>query len=384
MGGISWDVNDVRPDGESSTDSGETHLIMKFNSSYLYAAGIFVAVVLLFTVGTALRSDAVIQSEDASDSHPLFEVVTRTVAASPRPAELRLRGRTETIRAVTVRAETGGRVVEAPILEGSPVSAGDVVCRLDVDARGAAVDQAEADLRARQLEYDAAAELMARGHRSSNQVAAMEAGRDAARAQLRAAREELANIELRVPFDGYFDGRDAEIGDFLRTGDPCGTVLQLDPILVIAEVAERDIMALEPGMPGSARLLSGQQVDGVIRFVERRANPATRTFRVELEVPNPDGAIRSGITAEIRLNLPLEPAHRVPASILALNSDGDLGVRIIENGDTVRFLPIELLSDDGEQVWVSGLPETAQIIVVGQDFVSDGTRVEVREAGASR
>ena len=130
MGGISWDVNDVRPDGESSTDSGETHLVMKFNSSYLYAAGIFVAVVLLFTVGTALRSDAVIQSDDASDSHPLFEVVTRTVAASPRPAELRLRGRTETIRAVTVRAETGGRVVEAPILEGSPVSAGDVVCRL--------------------------------------------------------------------------------------------------------------------------------------------------------------------------------------------------------------------------------------------------------------
>jgi membrane fusion protein, multidrug efflux system len=357
---------------------------MKLNTSYLAAAGIFVAVVLLFTLGTVFRGDAVTEPGTPVGEHPLFEVVSRSVTASPRPAELRLRGRTQAIRAVTIRAETGGRVVEAPILEGSPVQAGDVVCRLDVDARGAAVDQASADLRARQLEYDAAVELQARGHRSANNVAALEAARDGARAQLRAAREELANIELRVPFDGYFDGRDAEIGDFLRTGDPCGTVLQLDPILIVAEVAERDVGGLEPGMPGEARLLSGQRVDGTIRFVERRADPATRTFRVELEVPNPDGAIRSGVTSEIRLNLPPEPAHRVPASILALDSNGDLGVRIIENGDTVRFLPIRLLSDDGEQVWISGLPETAEIIVLGQDFVSDGTRVEVRREGASR
>jgi len=357
---------------------------MKFNTSYLSAAGIFVAVVLLFTLGTVFRSDAVTEPGAATGDAPLFEVVTRTVTAAPRPAELRLRGRTEAFRAVTIRAETGGRVVETPILEGSPVSAGDVVCRLDVDARGAAVDQAEAELRTRQLEYDAASELMSRGHRSANQVAAMEAVRDAARAQLRAAREELANIELRVPFDGYFDGRDAEIGDFLRTGDPCGTVLQLDPILIIAEVSERDVASLQPGMPGVARLLSGQQVNGEIRFVERRANPATRTFRVELEVPNPDGAVRSGVTAEIRMNLSPEPAHRVPASILALDSNGELGVRSIENGDTVRFLPIELLSDDGEQVWISGLPETAEIIVLGQDFVSDGTLVLIRPEGTSR
>ena len=362
----------------------EMNEAMKLNSSYLSAIGIFIAVVLLFTVGTVFRSDAGTQAGTTATAHPLFEVVTRTVTAAPRPAELRLRGRTEAIRAVTIRAETGGRVVEALVQEGSPVSAGDVVCRLDVDARAAAVDQAEADLRARQLEFDAAVELLARGHRSSTSVAALEAARDGARAQLRAAREELANIELRVPFDGYFDGRDAEIGDFLRTGDPCGTVLQLDPILIVAEVAERDVNELGPGMRGVAHLLSGQQVDGTVRFVERRADPATRTFRVELEVPNPDGAIRSGVTAEIRLNLTPEPAHRVPASILALDANGDLGVRIIEHGDTVRFLPIELLSDDGEQVWISGLPEVADVIILGQDFVSDGTQVQVRDEGARR
>ena len=354
------------------------------NRSYIAALAIFVAVILLFTVGTLLNGDAASHDAEQADTSHRFEVVVRTVEARMRPASLSLRGRTEAFREVVARAETGGRVAEAPIQEGMPVAAGDVLCRLDVDARSAAVLQAEADLRARQLDYEAAVELNRRGHRAANQVAAAEAVRDAARAQLSAAREELANVNIAAPFDGLFDGREAEIGDFLRTGDACGTVVQLDPILIIAEVGERHVAELEPGMAGTARLVTGQTVEGSIRFVERRADPTTRTFRVELEVPNPDHAIRSGITAEIRLSLPEEPAHRVPASILALNAEGVLGVRIVEEGNRVRFVPVELLSDDGEQVWVAGLPRRAEVIVLGQDFVADGVEVDVSREGAAR
>jgi len=354
------------------------------NRSYLTALVIFLAVVLLFTVGTLLNGDAdSTETGEAAQTHR-FEVVTRTVEARMRPATLSLRGRTEAFREVVVRAETGGRVAEASRVEGTRVAAGDLLCRLDVDARAAAVQQAQADLRARQLEYDAAAELSNRGHRSANQVAAAEAARDAARAQLEAARQELGNVDLVAPFDGVFDGRDAEVGDFLRAGDPCGTVVQLDPILVTAEVGERHVADLEAGMPGRARLVTGQTVDGTIRFVERRADPTTRTFRVELETPNPDHTIRAGITAEIHLDLPEAPAHRIPASILALNADGVLGVRIVETGNRVRFVPVDLLSDDGEQVWVAGLPETADVIVLGQDFVADGVEVDVSREGAAR
>ncbi|MBO6764676.1 efflux RND transporter periplasmic adaptor subunit [Maricaulis sp.] len=354
------------------------------NRSYIAALAIFVAVVLLFTVGTLLNGEADSRDAEQTETSHRFEVVVRSVEAQMRPANLSLRGRTEAFREVVVRAETGGRVAEAERLEGTPVTAGDVLCRLDVDARSASVQQAEADLRARQLEYDAAAELNQRGHRSANQVAAAEAARDAARARLSAAREELANVNIAAPFDGIFDGRTAEVGDFLRTGDACGTVVQLDPILVVAEVGERHVAELEPGMAGQARLVTGQTVEGTIRFVERRADPTTRTFRVELEAPNPDHAIRSGITAEIRLDLPEEPAHRIPASILALNADGVLGVRIVEDGNRVRFVPVELLSDDGEQVWVAGLPRRAEVIVLGQDFVADGVEVDVSREGAAR
>lgn len=348
------------------------------NRSHLTAISILVIVILVFTIGTLMASDDEVAATGTDTRPDLFEVVIRQVNAQPRPAILGLRGRTEAFREVLVRAETGGRVVETPAVEGELIAAGDIMCRLDVDARAAALDQAQADLRSRQLEYDAAVELSNRGHRSTNQVAAMEAARDAARARLEAARQEMDNIIIRAPFDGFFDGRTAEIGDYLRPGDACGAIVQLDPILVVAEVAERDVAGLSAGMPASAELVTGEAIEAQVRFVERRADPATRTFRVEVEAPNPDGLLRSGVTADIDIPLAAQPAHRVPTSILALNSDGELGVRIVENNDTVRFVPVVLLSDDGEEVWVAGLPEPANVIVLGQEFVAEGTQVRTR------
>ena len=351
---------------------------MSLNRSHLTALAILLVVVTVFAIGTLSHSSEAEPASESAREHTLFEVVIRRVDAEPRPAVLALRGRTEAFREVLVRAETGGRVVETPAVEGALIEEGELMCRLDVDARSAALDQARADLRSRQLEYDAAVELSNRGHRSANQVAAMEAARDAARAQLEAAEQEMDNIFIRAPFDGFFDGRMAEIGDYLRPGEPCGAIVQLDPILVVAEVAERDVAGLRPGMAAEAQLVTGENINAQVRFVERRADPATRTFRVEVEAANPDGQLRSGVTANIRIPLAAQPAHRIPASILALNASGELGIRVVENGDTVRFFPVELLSDDGEQVWVSGLPEPAEVIVLGQEFVSEGTRVRTR------
>lgn len=353
---------------------------MSINRSYLAAAAISAVVALFFITGTLFRGDA----GDGTDVPDLqqneLEVVTQTLRSQSRPAILTLNGRTEAFREVVVRAETGGRVIATPAQEGDFISAGDLLCQLDLDARGALLAQGQADLRARQLDYESALELQSRGHRSANQVAALEAARDAAQAQLQAAREEISNVDIRAPFDGFFDGRFAEIGDFLGRGDPCGTLVQLDPILLIAEVAERDISKISTGMTGQAHLVTGESIDGLVSFVERRADPATRTFQVQLEAANPDGILRSGVTADIRLPLTAEPAHRVPTSVMALNSEGELGIRIIENGNTVRFVPIRLLSDDGEQVWVSGLPDPAQIIILGQDFVADGAIVSTVDA----
>lgn len=350
---------------------------MRFNGRYIAAIVIILLVGSFFLFGTVFNNrDAGQAEQDGQAPSRAPRVVYETFTAEEQPGYLVLRGRTEALREVSVRAETGGRVVEAPAPEGARVEEGDLLCRLEVDARQAALDQARADLRAAQQEYEGAVTLSDRGYRSQNSVAALEAARDGARARLEAAQQELANIYIRAPFGGWFDRRDAEIGDYLAPGASCGVVLELDPLLAVAQVSESDVGVLEPGMTGEARLITGETVTGTLRRIAHQADPATRTFRTELSIANPDGVLRSGITTEIIIPLPAQRAHLVPTTVLALNEDGHIGVRIIDSNDRVRFVEVEWLSDAPGGSWVAGLPDPARVIVQGQDFVEDGAIVE--------
>jgi multidrug efflux system membrane fusion protein len=140
-------------------------------------------------------------------------------------------------------------------------------------------------------------------------------------------------------------------------------------------VPESDVARVTPGVSAGARLVSGREVTGQVTFVSRSADPLTRTFRVELTVANEDLAIRDGQTAEIAIAAEGAPAHLLAQSTLTLDDDGRLGVRSVAEDDTVAFLPVTLLRDTREGVWVTGLPETVDVITLGQEYVTDGVRV---------
>ena len=110
-------------------------------------------------------------------------------------------------------------------------------------------------------------------------------------------------------------------------------------------------------------------------FLSRSADPQTRTFRVEIEVANDDLSIRDGQTAEIAIASAGVKAHLIPQSAMTLNDDGALGVRLVDAQDTVSFAPIGVMRDTSAGVWVTGLPETANVIVVGQEYVIAGVKV---------
>lgn len=297
--------------------------------------------------------------------------------AEPRNTEVVIRGRTEAIRSVQVRAETSGTVVELPVEKGSMVEKGDVICRLSLNARDARMEEAEALMRQRWLELDAAQKLAARGHRSETQAAASQAAYDAARAQVKQQEVELSHTRILAPFDGVLDARPVEVGDYLQVSQPCATIVDLDPFLVVGQVAETDVDKLQVGKVGTATLVTGETVEGRVRFISTTADPATRTFRVELEIPNPERKIRAGVTAEIRIPSTEVMAHRVPPSILGLDDSGTIGLRILDENNVVHFQRVNILADDPDGVWVTGLPTSAKLITVGQDFVVPGQTVDV-------
>ncbi|MDF1845860.1 MAG: efflux RND transporter periplasmic adaptor subunit [Parvibaculaceae bacterium] len=297
--------------------------------------------------------------------------------AESRNTEVVIRGRTEAVRSVQVRAETSGTIVELPVEKGSSVQKGDVICRLSLNARDARMAEAEALMRQRWLELDAAQKLAARGHRSETQAAASQAAYDAARAQVKQQEIELSHTRILAPFDGVLDARPVEVGDYLQVSQPCATIVDMDPFLVIGQVAETDVDKLQEGTVGIATLVTGETVEGRVRFISTTADAATRTFRVELEVPNPERKLRSGVTAEIKVPSTEVMAHRVPPSILGLDDAGTIGLRILDENNVVHFQRVQILADGPAGVWVTGLPTSAKLITVGQDFVVPGQTVDV-------
>ncbi|MEM8936541.1 MAG: efflux RND transporter periplasmic adaptor subunit [Pseudomonadota bacterium] len=341
-------------------------------------AGILVAVVVAYFLVRAIFSGGETAVESTAESK--FAVVYQTIAPGEWRTEVSVRGRTQADRKVIVRAETAGAVAETPTELGARVSQGDVLCRLSLDARAAKVAEAEAALAKARLDYQAALELQEEGFRAATAVASDKASLDLATANLQSARIEMSKIEIIAPFDGVFDNRAVEKGDFLRVGDPCGTVIQQSPYLVVGAVSERDVAKIAKGDRGVARLATGETVEGVVRFVATAADPATRTFDVELEVPNEEGRLRDGVTAQFSVFGGARDAHPVPRSALTQNDDGEIGVRVVADDGHVQFAAVEPVGENEAGFWVLGLDGAVQLIVRGQHYVRVGQPVEAIDA----
>lgn len=317
----------------------------------------------------------------AASPAPVGVVAVESVA-EPHARVLVLRGRTEADRRVEVRAEVDGLVVSQAVRRGAVVAAGDVLCRIAPGDRPADLAEARAALTQAESDHAAAQRLAERGFTATTEALSRSAQLETARARVLRAELAIERLEMTAPFDGVLDDDSAEIGTLLRTGDLCATVTAIDPILLTGYVPEREVDRLAVGMTAAARLVTGRDVEGTVRFVARSAESMTRTFLVEIAVPNPDLSIRDGVSAEIGVRLESVMAHRLPQSALTLGDDGALGVRVVENG-AARFRRVAVIDEGPGNMWVTGLPDRAQVIVVGQEFVADGSPVAVSAPGAT-
>lgn len=308
---------------------------------------------------------------------PRASVRTITSTAVDHVDYLRVSGRTEAVISVEIRAETEARVVEIGAIKGQTVKKGDLIAKLSIDDRLARVEKARALVAQRELEHKAAESLAQKNYRSRTGVAQTLALLEEARADLTIALTELNNTTIRAPFDGIVENRPAEIGDLLSIGDPVATMIQTDPMLVVAHVPEHSIQAIEPGQLAHVTLFDGAEYDGIVRYTAHVSDNNTRTYRVEVEIDNSDRRIPDGMTAEVRIPIGTKRAHRVPPSVLTLNDAGELGVRAIVEDNKVAFLPVELQGGDRDRVWIGGLPDTFELIVVGHDWVKHGAIVDV-------
>ncbi|MEG9861391.1 MAG: efflux RND transporter periplasmic adaptor subunit [Parvularculales bacterium] len=307
----------------------------------------------------------------------VFLVKGRIITAQPFVSTITLQGQTEAIRKVSVRSETTGTIKTIPVAKGDFVSAGDLLCELNLEARMARLDEARALKRQRELEYNAAVSLVERGHMSPNRVAAVKAAFDGAQAAVAQHEVEVEKTKIVAPFEGIVDELPLEVRDYVQVGQPCATIVDSQPILAVAMASENEVSHIAQNSPGIAHFPDGTEATGHIRFIAVSADPATRSFRTELEIPNDNGGLRDGITVEVKIPAHDVMAHHISPSALVLNDNGQVGVRLIDGNNRVTFAPVTVLSGGNEGVWITGLPQEATLITVGQEFVVEGQNVQI-------
>ena len=346
--------------------------------SWLISAGITIAIALWLASGHIGGGTKTYVSEDVPQiaEAPQASVRVRQQNAEEVTRSIIVNGRTAPARVVNLDAETDGRVTSIGAERGDRFDAGDVIVRLDQRDRRARLAQAEATVKQRELEFEARAKLKGDSYVSEAQLQEADALLETAKAELTRAQLDLDYMVIRAPFDGALQDRQVEIGDFVKLGDPVATIVDDRTLIVRASIAEYEAHFVKKGGAGSAKLADGQTVNGTIRYIAPVADEATRTFDVELEIDNTGGSLRAGMTAELMIPAETIYAQKISPSLLTLDDEGNLGVKIVNDSGIVEFHRADIAMSSSEGVWIAGLPHSANIITVGQGFVNAGVSVD--------
>jgi len=339
-----------------------------------------ISLLLVLLLGAWIASGS-LQQQSAEPSATLASPAkrVRVQVREPQTASMQrtlsLYGRTEPNRTATLRAEVAGRIEATAAAEGTRVAAGDLLVSLAMNDLKERLEHAIALRAQRQLEYEGARALGAKGYQGEARIAEMEAALKESQALAANLKREIANTAVRAPFPGVLVERLVEVGDYVSIGDPIAQIADLDPLVVRGDASQQDALQLRADQRADARFTDGSSQQGALRYVASVADRETGTFRIELAIPNSDYRLPGGLSAEIQIPLSDVLAVRISPALLSLSEEGSIGVKWVRDG-RVGFSPIDIVQSDDQGAWITGIPQDVRLITLGQGFVSSGDEVE--------
>lgn len=355
--------------------------IKDWSANAKLAAGLTLVLVAWMALGVISGNQGL--DKKSQPEEKMFSVQVERISSTEYRKSIFVRGRTEANRSVLVAAEIDGLVVQTPAVEGQNVEVGEALCVLESKDRILRVEQAKALKNKATIEYEGALSLKDRGYQSKAQIATAKSSLALAEAGVKAATIAMEKLTIRAPFSGIVQERRIEQGGFAQRGSPCVLLIELTPLLVVGNIPESAVMSLSVGDAAKIVLLNGSTRDGVVRYISRAADAVTRTFKIEVELPNLKNELIEGLSAEITLAAEPINAHHVSPSLLSLLDDGNIGLKVLEDNNLVVHRSIEIVGDDADGVWVTGLAETTTLIIVGHEYVAVNSRVTIASSSAS-
>ena len=355
-----------------------TAVLTKIRQQPAWIALAIVILLALWIASGMLFADDKVNPNHVDKHHisPLVKVTVKHFTASEVNREITLYGRTEPDRVATLRAEVKGMVEEIFVREGQFVNQGQKLLKLENTDANNRLASAKAMLKQREIEVDGAKSLGKQGYQSQVNLAQATASLEAAKADVKILELAVSKALIVAPFDGVVNERFVEVGDLLRDGDDIATLVDLDPLVITANVTQTNVHGLQLEQDAAGRMVSGDILQGKVRYISSVSDSGTNTFKVEVAVPNPGHQQLAGMSTELALPLQKAWAIRITPSVMALDEQGNLGVKTVVDG-YVKFVPIDIVKSDSQGVWLSGMGQQADVIILGHGFVRDGDQVEV-------
>ena len=340
----------------------------------------WVALIIFVLLSVWVASGSLKAQEDTiaekQTEAPLTKVRVTRMYADAIERQMTLYGRTEPDRSAMLRSEIQGQVLAVHAEEGQQVTKGQLLVEIDANDLALQLASARLLLAQRELELEGAESLGKKGYQSQVTLAQAKAALASAKAQVKSLSLMLENTKVRAPFDGVLNQRHVEVGDLLREGDNIATVIDLDPLIITADVTEAQIGKLSVGQAAQGRVVSGEQIEGRIRYISSVSTEGTNTFPVEVAVANSDGQYKAGMSTELLIPFGQVQAIKVTPAVLSLDEAGNLGVKTIVD-ERVAFVPIDIIQSDNTGVWLAGFGQQADVITLGNGYVRAGDTVEV-------
>ena len=341
-----------------------------------YILAILISIVLIAWMASGGDTDDI--SDKTEDPVETEEIIPKVEVTRLQPEKINraieLYGRTEPERVLHVSSEIEGRVAKILVDEGSFVTRGQAIIELEMEDKKEQLIYAETMVKQRRLEYKGAKALAKEGLQYESKLVEAQAALESALANVQFRKTVLAKSVVRAPFDGVLNNRQVEEGNFVRKGDVFFQLVDLNPLLIHADVTEKHIGSLTKDNSVTVKLVDGSEVVGTIRYIASVSTQGTNTFPIEVAIDNADLKMKAGISTEVDIQFKPEYAIKVSPAVMALDKDGNLGVKTVEN-DIVVFTPIDLIKAESDGVWLGGFNDETDVITLGQGFVRPGDKV---------
>ena len=310
------------------------------------------------------------------------KVVVKKLQKESFTKTLKFSGFSEASRIVIIKSQVEGKVSSKSFEKGKFYKAGSQLVLIDPEDKIARLKEMEALLNQRKKEYEVAEKLFKKGFRSEVKLSESRTNFENALALYEKSQVELNNTKILIPFDSTIEDSFIELGDYVKKGDKIAKIVDLDPIFVKVNVTENVINNLKLNQATSI-IIANKSYEGLISYISKTSDPLTRNFRVEIKINNKKKQIISGLSSEVRINLSKEDAYFIPSSLISLDDQGKIGIKVVQE-KKVLFLTIDIISDTGNGYWVNTNSknnlEDYMLITQGHEYVIEGEKVVIKNS----